>query len=140
MKDSIPCKSTCCLIFLFSLSLFHWCSATSVERKYVLKANIPAVFAFGDSIVDPGNNNEILTIIKANFPPYGKDFKDGKPTGRFSNGRIPTDFLGTIKMLSLSRMLKKQQNQRKIHTMSNQTHIKIMHIKPKGPLHTPHNS
>ncbi|KAK7820216.1 protein free1 [Quercus suber] len=42
----------------------------------------------GDSIVDIGNNNHINTLIKCNFPPYGKDFQGGKPTGRFSNGRI----------------------------------------------------
>ncbi|GJM89942.1 hypothetical protein PR202_ga06173 [Eleusine coracana subsp. coracana] len=30
----------------------------------------PALIVFGDSIVDPGNNNDINTIIKANFPPY----------------------------------------------------------------------
>nr|POF18355.1 protein free1 [Quercus suber] len=41
----------------------------------------------GDSIVDIGNNNHINTLIKCNFPPYGKDFQGGKPTGRFSNGR-----------------------------------------------------
>ncbi|KAJ8430700.1 hypothetical protein Cgig2_012398 [Carnegiea gigantea] len=93
MKYSLSCTSTCCLTFVFSLSLFHLCSIANAERKEGSKANIPAVFAFGDSIVDPGNNNDILTLIKANFPPYGKDFEDGKPTGRFSNGRIPTDFL-----------------------------------------------
>ncbi|XP_062217883.1 GDSL esterase/lipase EXL3-like [Phragmites australis] len=55
----------------------------------------PALIVFGDSIVDPGNNNDINTIIKADFPPYGHDFLDHHPTGRFCNGRIPTDFIAS---------------------------------------------
>ena len=55
---------------------------------------VPAIFAFGDSIVDTGNNNYINTLAKCNFPPYGKDFIGGIPTGRFSNGKVLTDFLG----------------------------------------------
>uniref|UniRef100_A0A7N0T4J7 Uncharacterized protein n=1 Tax=Kalanchoe fedtschenkoi TaxID=63787 RepID=A0A7N0T4J7_KALFE len=53
----------------------------------------PALIAFGDSILDPGNNNHFKTVTKANFPPYGKDFEGGVATGRFSNGKIPSDFL-----------------------------------------------
>lgn len=56
---------------------------------------VPAVFVFGDSIVDPGNNNNVKTIVKCNFPPYGRDFMGGKPTGRFCNGNVPSDFIGT---------------------------------------------
>lgn len=55
---------------------------------------IPAVFAFGDSIVDQGNNNFLKTLIYSNFPPYGKDFVGGIPTGRFTNGRTPPDLIG----------------------------------------------
>ncbi|CAL5332115.1 unnamed protein product [Camellia sinensis] len=53
---------------------------------------VPAVIAFGDSIVDQGNNNVIETIAKCNFPPYGKDFVGG-PTGRFGNGKTPADLI-----------------------------------------------
>ncbi|KAI6671527.1 hypothetical protein NL676_006412 [Syzygium grande] len=56
-------------------------------------ACLPAAIVFGDSIVDPGNNNCINTIVKCNFPPYGRDFAGRKPTGRFCNGRIPSDML-----------------------------------------------
>ncbi|KAK6938984.1 GDSL lipase/esterase [Dillenia turbinata] len=55
--------------------------------------SVPAVIAFGDSIVDPGNNNDLPTLIKCNFYPYGKDFEGGRPTGRFCNGKIPSDSL-----------------------------------------------
>ncbi|EPS67060.1 hypothetical protein M569_07715, partial [Genlisea aurea] len=54
---------------------------------------VPAVIVFGDSSVDAGNNNAISTILKSNFRPYGRDFYGGTPTGRFSNGRIPPDFI-----------------------------------------------
>lgn len=55
----------------------------------------PALFVWGDSIVDPGNNNVIETLIRCNFPPYGQDFSGHKATGRFSNGKVPGDILGT---------------------------------------------
>uniref|UniRef100_A0A0D9ZG38 Uncharacterized protein n=1 Tax=Oryza glumipatula TaxID=40148 RepID=A0A0D9ZG38_9ORYZ len=54
---------------------------------------VPAVIVFGDSIVDPGNNNNLKTQIKANHAPYGMDFANSEPTGRYSNGLIPTDFI-----------------------------------------------
>ncbi|KAL9238926.1 hypothetical protein vseg_013293 [Gypsophila vaccaria] len=53
---------------------------------------VPIFCIFGDSVVDSGNNNGLYTIIKANFPPYGRDFVTHQPTGRFSNGKIATDF------------------------------------------------
>ena len=55
--------------------------------------HIPAVIVFGDSSVDSGNNNAIATVLKSNFRPYGRDFDGGRPTGRFSNGRVPPDFI-----------------------------------------------
>lgn len=54
---------------------------------------VPAIIVFGDSSVDSGNNNFIPTLARSNFPPYGKDFPNGDATGRFSNGRIATDFI-----------------------------------------------
>ncbi|KAK0606367.1 hypothetical protein LWI29_036925 [Acer saccharum] len=53
---------------------------------------VPAMFIFGDSIVDAGNNNYIYTIVKSDFPPYGRDFVNHEPTGRFCNGKIAADF------------------------------------------------
>lgn len=61
----------------------------------VLKCDgkVPAIIVFGDSSVDAGNNNQIPTIARSNFEPYGRDYAGGRPTGRFSNGRVPTDFI-----------------------------------------------
>nr|XP_009389038.1 PREDICTED: GDSL esterase/lipase At5g03810-like isoform X2 [Musa acuminata subsp. malaccensis] len=54
---------------------------------------VPGVIIFGDSTVDVGNNNHLLTLVKANFPPYGRDFPHHSPTGRFCNGKLVTDFV-----------------------------------------------
>ncbi|XP_044967419.1 GDSL esterase/lipase At5g41890 isoform X1 [Hordeum vulgare subsp. vulgare] len=55
-----------------------------------------AFFIFGDSLVDAGNNDYLVTLSKANTPPYGVDFSfsGGKPTGRFTNGRTIADVIG----------------------------------------------
>ncbi|KAJ4869100.1 GDSL esterase/lipase [Raphanus sativus] len=45
-----------------------------------------AFYVFGDSLVDSGNNNYLVTTARADSPPYGIDYPTGRPTGRFSNG------------------------------------------------------
>ncbi|KAJ4830965.1 hypothetical protein Tsubulata_032488 [Turnera subulata] len=45
-----------------------------------------AFFVFGDSLVDSGNNNYLVTTARADSPPYGIDYPTHRPTGRFSNG------------------------------------------------------
>ncbi|KAL8205820.1 hypothetical protein R6Q57_009371 [Mikania cordata] len=56
---------------------------------------VPCYFIFGDSLMDNGNNNRLLTQAKVNFPPYGIDFPDGT-TGRFSNGRNTADVIAQL--------------------------------------------
>nr|GEX94905.1 SGNH hydrolase-type esterase domain-containing protein [Tanacetum cinerariifolium] len=53
-----------------------------------------AVFVFGDSLFDPGNNNYINTVpvLQANYLPYGESYFS-PPTGRFSDGRLISDFI-----------------------------------------------
>lgn len=51
-----------------------------------------SVIVFGDSTADSGNNNYISTPFKANHRPYGQDFPGKIPTGRFSNGKLVSDF------------------------------------------------
>ncbi|KAF8053653.1 hypothetical protein N665_1387s0011 [Sinapis alba] len=53
----------------------------------------PAVFYFGDSIIDTGNNNNLTTEMRCNFSPYGMNFPTGVATGRFSNGRVASDYI-----------------------------------------------
>ncbi|XP_021643196.2 GDSL esterase/lipase At5g33370-like [Hevea brasiliensis] len=52
-----------------------------------------AFFVFGDSLVDHGNNNYLVTTARADTPPYGIDFPTHLPTGRFSNGLNIPDFI-----------------------------------------------
>ncbi|XP_027347796.1 GDSL esterase/lipase EXL3-like [Abrus precatorius] len=82
------------------LRVILWCAAIPIPFLHVSAVSlpnnesVPAVIVFGDSIVDPGNNNYITTLIKCNFPPYGRDFAGGNhPTGRFSNGLVPSDII-----------------------------------------------
>ncbi|KAJ4917438.1 GDSL esterase/lipase [Raphanus sativus] len=64
-----------------------------IKSKQGKNATIPALIVFGDSIMDTGNNNRLPTLLKCNFPPYGKDFPGGLATGRFSDGRVPSDLI-----------------------------------------------
>ncbi|TYI51273.1 hypothetical protein E1A91_D12G164200v1, partial [Gossypium mustelinum] len=55
--------------------------------------NVPAIFIFGDSVFDAGNNHFIKNCsVQADFPPYGSTFFH-HPTGRFTDGRTVADFI-----------------------------------------------
>lgn len=92
------------LLFQLPAAIILWClSIAIISPKYGCVVSlpnnetVPAVIVFGDSIVDSGNNNYITTIIKCNFQPYGEEFGGGnQPTGRFSNGLVPSDIIGTM--------------------------------------------
>ncbi|EEC82803.1 hypothetical protein OsI_27577 [Oryza sativa Indica Group] len=63
-------------------------------------AMVPALFVFGDSLIDNGNNNNLASFAKANYYPYGIDFAAG-PTGRFCNGYTIVDELAELLGLPL---------------------------------------
>ncbi|XP_059439781.1 GDSL esterase/lipase EXL3-like isoform X2 [Corylus avellana] len=97
MKSSSqkPLSSSSNIVFsitIFIISLNTAGSAATMPKN----EPVPAVIVFGDSIVDPGNNNNIDSLIKCNFPPYGRDFIGGQPTGRFSDGRVPSDLIAEL--------------------------------------------
>ncbi|CAI9783704.1 unnamed protein product [Fraxinus pennsylvanica] len=77
-------------VFIFS-SKATARNLTSVDKAVNYSAS--AILIFGDSTVDPGNNNYITTPFRSNFPPYGKDFLNQAATGRFTNGRLADDFI-----------------------------------------------
>ena len=64
----------------------------------VVDAKVDAIFVFGDSLVDVGNNNYLpLSQAKANHLPNGIDFPSPNSrttTGRFTNGLIIPDMIG----------------------------------------------
>ncbi|GJN09495.1 hypothetical protein PR202_ga27508 [Eleusine coracana subsp. coracana] len=55
----------------------------------------PAMYVFGSSIVDVGNNNYLpgAAVGRANRPFNGIDFQGSIPTGRFSNGYNTADYV-----------------------------------------------
>ncbi|PPD89065.1 hypothetical protein GOBAR_DD13988 [Gossypium barbadense] len=81
----------------FLLAKYLLVSALFISAKALIKLSInetiPAVIVFGDSIVDAGNNNDLNTVIRCDFLPYGQDFAGGVPTGRFCNGKVPSDLI-----------------------------------------------
>ncbi|KAL8101989.1 hypothetical protein AgCh_033769 [Apium graveolens] len=52
-----------------------------------------AFFVFGDSLVDNGNNNFLVTPARADYPPYGIDSPTHTASGRFSNGLNVPDLI-----------------------------------------------
>lgn len=71
-----------------------------LANSYCTKSLVPALYVFGDSSVDAGNNNNLNTAAKANTFPYGIDFNNCS-TGRFSNGKTFADIIGEFKGLFL---------------------------------------
>ncbi|KAL6504936.1 hypothetical protein OROHE_023694 [Orobanche hederae] len=75
--------------------------ALAPEASHRRRELVPAMFIFGDSLSDNGNNNNFLiSFAKANYFPYGIDFSFG-PTGRFSNGYIMVDAIAELLGLPL---------------------------------------
>ncbi|XP_010273431.1 PREDICTED: GDSL esterase/lipase At4g18970-like [Nelumbo nucifera] len=64
-------------------------------RVVQAEAEVPCYFIFGDSLVDNGNNNQLSSLARADYMPYGIDF-DGGPTGRFCNGKTTTDVIAQL--------------------------------------------
>lgn len=90
------------LNYILTLTILLLVISRKTKGLLKLPANVsvPAVLVFGDSIMDTGNNNNNLkTPARCNFPPYGQDFKGRVPTGRFCNGKVPSDMLGMIILL-----------------------------------------
>lgn len=78
-------------------SIFALVFATASDAQAI----VPALITFGDSALDVGNNNYLPTFYKANYPPYGRDFTNHQPTGRFSNGKLVTDITGYLSITCL---------------------------------------
>ncbi|PWA80855.1 Lipase, GDSL [Artemisia annua] len=74
---------------------------TSSSHGHYDKEHIP-LFVFGDSLFDPGNNNYINTTpdFQANYWPYGVSYFH-PASGRFSDGRILSDFIAEYAGLPL---------------------------------------
>jgi hypothetical protein len=96
----------CSYFFVYSFLLVFYCvtqinaNVTEVvegtKKSYgVYDKNSVKLFVFGDSFADTGN----FVDSPSYKPPYGITFP-GKPAGRFSDGRVLTDYIGNY-LLSL---------------------------------------
>ncbi|KAJ1424167.1 Zinc finger, SWIM-type [Sesbania bispinosa] len=95
---TLICTTLLRLTLLFAIS-----SKTKALVKLPPNVTFPAVLVFGDSIMDTGNNNNMKTLARCNFEPYGKDFQGGTPTGRFSNGKVSSDIV--VEELGIKELL-----------------------------------
>ncbi|KAI3927194.1 hypothetical protein MKW92_013532 [Papaver armeniacum] len=86
-------------VFIVLLSIFLIHQFSSASQGLVLASSVvhvnklaPALYVFGDSVVDSGNNNYLETLAKGNYKPYGVDYPNGA-SGRFTNGYTIVDYL-----------------------------------------------
>ncbi|KAG5550437.1 hypothetical protein RHGRI_015409 [Rhododendron griersonianum] len=80
-------------VFLFLVYAFASDQYSQAQRAQAPSFMFRSLYSFGDSFVDPGNNDYIPTFARSNSPPYGNDFPERIATGRFSNGLLFPDFL-----------------------------------------------
>ncbi|KAF3647270.1 hypothetical protein FXO38_05423 [Capsicum annuum] len=76
------------LLFIFLFFVLFWCQ--TIKSQFMRKFTS---LLFGDSTIDTGNNNYIFTLFKGNHIPYGKNYFNHVPIGRFSNGKLVPDIL-----------------------------------------------
>lgn len=74
---------------------------SSTEIMAAASPQVTVMFAFGDFLTDPGNNNYLNSFAKANYVPYGVDFNGRLPSGRFCNGKTFIDYLGKLVLLAV---------------------------------------
>ncbi|KAL8098918.1 GDSL esterase/lipase APG-like [Apium graveolens] len=85
--EGVLCQNV--IILIFALALVNY---TVVAQDSSSTTVVPALISFGDSALDVGNNDYLSrTVFKSNYPPYGRDFGNQKPTGRFCNGKLVND-------------------------------------------------
>ncbi|KAM0866486.1 hypothetical protein ACQ4PT_042607 [Festuca glaucescens] len=76
------------------VALWLWLLLAVVASTVASGMKVPAIFVFGDSTADVGNNNYLPgSSARADFPHNGIDLPSGELRGRFSNGLIGVDFL-----------------------------------------------
>ncbi|KAF3948294.1 hypothetical protein CMV_025690 [Castanea mollissima] len=88
------------MVKISNLMLWLWVTVILMKMQCsngaaVAGRQVAALFVFGDSLVDVGNNNFLSSLAKANYYPYGIDFTTG-PSGRFTNGETFVDMLGRM--------------------------------------------
>lgn len=89
-------------MYLWAISTLFLVVMAATCHDHSLLENPAALFIFGDSLFDSGNNNYIRTSrgFQANYRPYGETFFPS-PTGRATDGRTIPDFISEYAKLPL---------------------------------------
>ncbi|XP_057459461.1 GDSL esterase/lipase 5-like isoform X1 [Actinidia eriantha] len=100
-RSSSSSSSFILILFMLFTPIF---SLRECQQRRLEGGGKVALYIFGDSLFDSGNNNYIHTtpLDQANFWPYGETFFNF-PTGRFSDGRLMSDFIAEYAKLPLIR-------------------------------------
>lgn len=99
----MPTLAVSFLAVLIAVHQSATADADDAPLPLLKQRDVPAVFAFGDSTLDTGNNNILNTAVRADHAPYGREFPGGAPTGRFSDGKLLGDYL--VEVLGIKELL-----------------------------------
>ncbi|GJW53459.1 GDSL esterase/lipase [Tanacetum coccineum] len=73
---------------------FFMLAVTVMAVDHTSNTTTLVTYIFGDSLTEVGNNNYLqYSLARSDFPFYGIDYTDAKPTGRFTNGRTIGDII-----------------------------------------------
>ncbi|KAL2336367.1 hypothetical protein Fmac_010813 [Flemingia macrophylla] len=88
--ESLLSVSCWFVTMILKLDTMGYCPELKSEKEH------KALFTFGDSLYDPGNNVYLNTSRESStYWPYGETFFK-HPTGRYSDGRVVPDFIATF--------------------------------------------
>ncbi|CAN6573657.1 unnamed protein product [Malus baccata var. baccata] len=93
-----------CIVYVLVMSLFNPISCLlnydHSNSKPAYESQQRALFVFGASLFDPGNDQYLNLSVAAMNWPYGETFFR-HPTGRFSDGRLVPDFIANFAKLPM---------------------------------------
>ncbi|KAM0952219.1 putative triacylglycerol lipase [Dioscorea sansibarensis] len=95
MFTKMDSSTPCCILVMF----VSFCNIPCFISASAAHGSSPALFVFGASQLDFGNNIYTNSTFKCNAPPYGVDYPglfDRKVVGRCSNGTNIVDFIVEI--------------------------------------------
>lgn len=88
----------CCIVFLMSnvvMGVLGMCNfdLKGLKDQFLDREVVLVLVVFGDFIVDVGNNNYIIIIVKVDFVFYGKNFMGYVFIGCFIDGLFVMDYI-----------------------------------------------
>jgi hypothetical protein len=115
-------------VVAFFLAVFLLASTLATAAP---TSGIPAVFAFGDSTLDPGNNNGLATLVRADHAPYGCGFPGAAATGRFSDGKLITDYI--VESLGVKDLLPAYRDSGLTVAEASTGQLRVGRVRPRRP-------